>query len=418
MNELLAILFNKDNYYKFKQYVNVDILPKESKQILRDLDEFYTKHTTIIDIDIESFTAWFFVVKHTHLKSEQYQLYQDIFDAIKVILTSTLSSTATEIIQSFIHRDYASRVADIAMSVAEGQPKIELTSCLPLIEEYEQKCGTAEALEKDSLITDDFDELLVEAGHGLNWRLDELNKSLGPLRKGNFIVVGKLPESGGTAFTISEATHMASQIASDEVILYFVNEEPGTALRQRVICSTINRNWAYVKANKATCVDTYNKHGGNKVKVYSAHGKSMREIENIVKFYKNKVRLIAIDQLWKVVSFDKGTNDVTRITNLFVKARRIAAEYAPVIAVHQAEGSAYNGEYIDMSQLYMSRIGIQGEADAIITIGVDPNATPMTEHDRFINIPKNKLAGGPVSEERFRHSKWKVKIVPEVSRYI
>jgi len=36
---------------------------------------------------------------------------------------------------------------------------------------------------------------------------------------------------------------------------------------------------------------------------------------------------------------------------------------------------------------------------------------------RYINIVKNKLAGGEKSDEKYRHGRHQVKIVPEIGRY-
>ena len=65
--------------------------------------------------------------------------------------------------------------------------------------------------------------------------------------------------------------------------------------------------------------------------------------------------------------------------------------------------------------MYMSRIGVQGECDAIITLGIDPeNKASMT---RYMNVCKNKLEGGPDSDESLRHSKWEITLQPTVSRF-
>ena len=82
----------------------------------------------------------------------------------------------------------------------------------------------------------------------------------------------------------------------------------------------------------------------------------------------------------------------------------------------QADGSAYSSVYMDMNQLYNSRIIVQGEADAIVTIGISHE--PGKENVRYINVPKNKLAGGKKSDEAYRHDKFECNIIPDISRYI
>ena len=87
-----------------------------------------------------------------------------------------------------------------------------------------------------------------------------------------------------------------------------------------------------------------------------------------------------------------------------------------MIAVHQADGTAGGVPYLEMSQLYMSRVGIQGEADAIIMIGSSYDSS-IPQNTRYLNIPKNKLAGGPLSDTKYRHAKYEIQIDPERARY-
>ncbi len=413
MSELIAILASKDNYYKFKPLIKDHTIPKETRIILNDFDEYYTNNPSVTAIDMGKFSTWFLVLKHSSFKKSQVEIYTEIFNNVSTILKAPTSPTAEDIIELFIERDYATRLADHSLKIASGDDKASITECEDIIDEYH---SISKRVKKNSTLeSSTFAELFAPSTDGLDWRLNALNKSLGPLRMGDFVVVGKLPESGGTAFVISEMTNMLEQIEDDEEILYFGNEERSKAIRKRVISSVLNRNGSYVEANPIPCATNFLKAKGDRIRIHAVHGMNMQSIERIIKA-SDKPRLIIIDQLWKVPSYGKGTNDVTRITNLFVKARELASKYAPVMAVHQADGSAYGTVYVGMEQLYMSRIGIQGEADAIITLGISDEVGK--DKTRYINIPKNKLEGGAMSMEVHRHSRWEVKIIPEVSRYI
>ena len=409
MIELLHILTNREAFYRFRPFIKDHVLPKESKLIINGMDEYYSNNPTLTDIDIDTFETWFLVLKHSTLKPDVVTIYQEVFKNVKSYTGGT--ATQEEIIETFIQRDYATRLADTAMRIAEGESGVVLTECQDILDNYttESKRATTD----DGFVEDDIHELIKSAGAGLDWRLNALNKSLGPLRKGDLIIIGKLPETGGTAFAVSECTHMLAQLQPEQNVLYFGNEETGFALKRRFISSLINRNWKYVEANPVKCADEYKKLGGDRILIKPCHGKSLRQLENIIK--RNNAGLIVFDQLWKMPSHGKATSDVQRITDLFVKAREMAANYAPVLAIHQADGTAFESMYIGMEQLYMSRIGIQGEADAIVTIGISKDAG--NENTRYINIPKNKLPGGHLSEERFRHGKFEVQILKETSRF-
>ena len=63
-----------------------------------------------------------------------------------------------------------------------------------------------------------------------------------------------------------------------------------------------------------------------------------------------------------------------------------------------------------MSQLHMSKTGIQGEADAIITIG----RTMSKPASRFIYVPKNKMKGDDPS---LRNGQFEVTLDGERARF-
>ena len=95
---------------------------------------------------------------------------------------------------------------------------------------------------------------------------------------------------------------------------------------------------------------------------------------------------------------------------IFNWARELAKKYAPVITVHQADGSAEGVKWIDMSKLYGSKTGVQGEADAIITIG----RLPEEGNKRYLYVPKNKLDG---NNQAMRNGRFEIEIVPTLGRF-
>ena len=136
---------------------------------------------------------------------------------------------------------------------------------------------------------------------------------------------------------------------------------------------------------------------------------SVYDVETLVEKY--DVGLLIFDQLWKVHGFEKDAgNEVTRQTMIFNWAREMAKKIAPVITVHQADGSAEGQKWIDMGQLYGSKTGVQGEADAIITIG----RLPEEGDKRYLYIPKNKLDG---NNQALRNGRFEIEILPEIGRF-
>ena len=102
-----------------------------------------------------------------------------------------------------------------------------------------------------------------------------------------------------------------------------------------------------------------------------------------------------------------------RLGKVYKWARNLAKKYGPTIAVSQASEVADSVKYITQSMLRGSKTDKAAEADLIITIG------RQTEDDgtRYIHIPKNKLYGGPLTQEIHRHGYFECRIVPSVARY-
>ena len=104
-------------------------------------------------------------------------------------------------------------------------------------------------------------------------------------------------------------------------------------------------------------------------------------------------------------------NDAERLSKLASFARALSKDF-PVMSTIWADGSAEGVQYIQQGQLYGSKTGIQGEADAILTVGRLHNDT--IPNARYLYAPKNKLSGGDPS---CRNAKWEVVIHPEIGRY-
>lgn len=411
--DILFVLSTREYYNKYISYVLKHTLTKETEVIVSDLGEWYSS-TLADDISWTAFASWFRMVKHPMFKTDKQEIYQAIFSQME---TYVPSEAVEGIVQSLLERSYAAQVADIALSVAEGTSPGRMDEIEDLLRGYLEESGKASDTASEEVV-DDIEEIIakMEGGEGLEWRLKCLNESLGPLRKGNFIVLGKRPETGGTTFCSSEATYMAMQMKDGEQVLWFNNEQIGWEVKWRVFQAALGWNRERMELNKLVLKNEFEKAvgGPDKIKIFDVHGRSIYEIEEIIKRY--KPGLIIFDQLWKVRGYEKSAGgDVQRLTAIFAKARDLAHEYAPVIAVHQADGSAAGEKYIPMEALYMSKTGCQGEADAIITIGA--TYEPGLEYNRFINIPKNKLLGGKDSKEALRHGKFEVIIKPEIARF-
>lgn len=379
---ILSILSNKDNYDKYIKYISN--VSKEVSVILKDMKEWYDT-TTTTDVDWDVFSTWFKYTKHVSMKAEEVELYDIIFEQMDEVEYD--EEQLTPIVSGFIDRSIADDIATVSLKLSDGDSSVSIDDVRALIEKRDAEVGHVD--DDDTVV--EWGKPIVNVRGDIRWRLEELNAAVGPVGKGDFIVVGARPDAGKTTFLASEITHMASQLPENATLLWLNNEERGEKVQARILTAALGMPWEDIEADWATAYDQYTKaiNGPvNKIMLKDISGGYINQINALVR--KVQPSVIVIDQLRKIHGFERESgNETTRQELIFNWARDLAKLHAPVITVHQADGTAENVEWIDMSQLHMSKTGIQGEADAIITIG----RTRDKPASRFIYIPKNKMQG-------------------------
>lgn len=410
--DLLHVLKNRNNYDRYAKYVAEHAVTKQTLLIIKDMEEFFTINTTVTDVDWSSFSSWFKLVKHAGLKKAEAEIYDKIFTNLQAHTGGVVSE---EITKHFVKLDYAGRIQDHTSKLISGQ-SLELTDIQPILDEYVHVNGTTSSLD-DHFSSHDLSKILdvsVRSG-GLDWGLEDLNVAIGPIRKGDFIIVGTRPEVGKTSFAVDQTCYMAQQLAPESTVLWFNNEEDGEKIGLRAYQSVLNEDLRYILANEKDATAKYIARMGrvDKVKVWDKPHMTVKEVEAVCKKYNPSI--IVFNVLWKIHGFEGGS-DVERLHKLFQWGRELAKTYGPVFALTQADGSAEGQQWVYQNQLYGSKTGIQGEADAIITIGAVHDAAKVNE--RYIHVPKNKLPGGPRSNSAMRHGFFEVSFDTERCRFI
>jgi replicative DNA helicase len=204
------------------------------------------------------------------------------------------------------------------------------------------------------------------------------------------IVFGARPDSGKTSFVASEVSYIAG--ALDKPVVWFNNEEDGARVKLRIYSTTLNKTLEEIMEDPVTASEDYIRIMGDKGKI-RVIDKGYMDVRGVNNFLKdNEVGLIVFDQLRKIHGFESQTeSEVLRLQMLYQWGREIAKEYAPVIAIHQARGDAEGSRYIALNQFEGSQTALQGEADAILTMG--RIYEPGYESSRFLWVVKNKLDG-------------------------
>ena len=409
--DLLTVVSEKDTYNRFKEHVKKHNVSSITLDIFNVLGEYWDNYPTRTKVDVDEFHTFFNIVRGKKLKDPA--LYEQAFMWLGDSMADE-PPIVKDILAKLIEVDYATRIYDVCMKIGTGSGG-ELTSIEPMLNDYKKEIG-ASVEKADVFVSPSLSYLSkIVATGGLEWRLKELNVALGPLRKGDFIIVAARPESGKTTFVASEASYMMSQLHDDEHVIWINNEESSTKVMMRVIQAYNGVTTGELLSFPTKFETEFTSNGGERFLVLDDDSgiKSVNKISTL--FAEFKPGLIIFDQLDKVHGFSNESRDDLRIGKLYEWARDLAKEYCPVIAISQVDGTGEGEKWIQMNQLRGSKTDKIGEADAIITIG--KSNEPAMDLQRFIHVPKNKLFGGKDTLEAHRHGCFEVEIEPSRARY-
>lgn len=412
---LLTLLGNDKVYFeRFKPYVKEYALSSDCWEIYKTLGEYYASYPGTVKVDWNDFTTFFFMVKGK-VKPEKALIYRTILEKIAATSITGKEELYKDLVAHYVKLDYATRIGNVAIKVA-GDGKGDIDEIEDLIQSYRKEVGRS-ITKEDLFVPSSLTEIVkAVSAIGFEWRLEELNLSLGPLRPGDFIIVGARPEVGKTTLLAQEVSYFATQLKDDNrPIIWVNNEERSQKVMFRIIQSHFGVVTSDVLKNAASYEARFNAEIGRRILVLNddAGIRSTRQLDSL--FIEHNPVLIVFDQLDKVWGFDKEEREDLRLGKLYAWARDKAKEYGPVISISQVAGRGEGKEYIEQDDLRGTTTDKQGEADAIVTIG--RSVDPAKGSARYIYVPKNKLHGGPRSKEEFRHGRFEVRIRPEIARY-
>ena len=389
--DILKYMSKRDNYYELKDVVTRALCVKESWALLADYGEYFKQHPTCGEIDAD-FKLWQRIQRHPEWKPEQATQNGLLVDSILCAGEPKRSS----FMDSLYHLRAVGFYSDVRDDLERG--KITVDQAETKARGFVQQRPDDNTLTKLTLT----DLATASRGGGYYWRLEDLNRSLGPIRKGDFIVVGKRPEVGGTSFLVSEMTHMLEQTDGNAIL--FNNEEAPDKVFSRIVSSAIGIDYRKLLSDPSKYQAEYDKWKG-KSDLDLVHDTSMTISSIHKKLEEKKYDLIGINVLLKIGGTGK-TEDHDKFQELGEECRRISQQYGPVVAIVQADPSAEGMAYIPQDRIYKSKTALQGEADALIMIGTDEE---IKDDVRYIHVAKNKIPPAACSDIKCKHIRSEVK---------
>ena len=394
---LLKVFSERSTYEQYLEHVQLDLLDYEIKTILLDFGKYF-KEFDHAEISLSEFPTWFHHYRHPDLPESQHEVYTLIFKSLQAI-------DNTEVTQKIISHYQEKATAKEIRKVIDESFNIE--NLHSIIEQHEKLIGQVSNSQKEECVNNNLHDILscTKRGDGLNWRLDCLNKEIGALSRGQFILVAAYVDVGKTIFAVSESTYMARQL-TEGCVLWLNNEEDDLRVYRKIWKSVLGCDDEALEANPIRAEEEYKKrmHGDlGRIKFISIRNKGIREIAQLLEKYKPK--LCVIDQVDKIENRKhKAFSDHDRLKNLYGEVRALANDYCPVMAVSQADvttvkldkdtGDIEYTLYPHHRQLDGSKVGKPWEADDIIMIGKRTGC----ENTRCLHVSKNKF-GNMIKQE-------------------
>ena len=405
--DILQSLATKPQFKKFSGLIRPDRLSTEYRDIYNNLSDYY-KLKDVQSIDWTDFKTWYLVLQHPNLSDGKAA-------AIETACESLANHTPPEndgIIEGLATRHFASLISDKAYDVVLG--KAEMTDLQDLFRQYSIEVRDIESDADSVTLNDDdiFEQLeSLREGTRYTWGLPELDLMLGPIGRGDFILLGARPEGGKTTFLAHSAAAFARQLDEGQVVLWCNNEEPRERVAARRVQAALGWTREEIEKDPQRAIQAYRTSlGKDKIISLDKAAMTVHDIEAALEQFNPSV--IIIDQLWKLKGFENEANGIDRYAKLAQYVRDLAKMYGPIIGASQLDATAENNKYPDMGSLYNSKTAVQGEADCIITIGQTKDDTNDT---RYLRAPKNKL---PYAHNDFRSAGCAVRIDKARAQYV
>lgn len=397
---LLRGLLKRSNYEIYRSFVDDVLVSAEHKKVLEIIDDEYNRSkdsnedvavstvTIRSKLHINSHPALEIVLKDFESLDVAESVFEDVFETVK-------------------KRNLSNQIALKAIAVAEGREEFE--NLVVFVEE--NKITKIASVDDVNILSMDITTYAEEeeGSDELHWRLAWLNKSLGPVRRGNLGHVFANPEVGKTAFWVSEVTHMAQH--TTRPIVVFFNEEDGKEVIYRMYSSMLGIPYKEILEDKPKYAKQFLDLGGERIIFVDQAPLKIGMIEKVMAKYEPV--FCVIDNADKIAVKQLERRDL-EIHNIYKWARELAKSYCPILTVAHADATAYGEKYLDESMMANSKVGKPAEMDFIIGIGREEGESVA----RYLSLPKNKLRGDKNTIEQLRHGRWPVSLQAEISRFV
>ena len=238
------------------------------------------------------------------------------------------------------------------------------------------------------------ENLIPVVPEALNDRLD------GGLIPGSQVAVYAPTEVGKSMFAINMA---AGMLEAGRRVLYCGNEDPAKAMLLRFYArlSGMDKHEIMAAPNKARERAVAN--GFCNLVFYEMSPGTISDVSRQIDRYKPDI--VFVDQMANMQT-SSNYSKTEKNEYLSVKFRELAKKHDVVtVILHQASDDAYGNLIVHKNDMYYSNVGVQGQMDVMIGLGMD--SAYEQQNKRMVCLTKNKLSGN--------HDCFPVNVTPSIS---
>lgn len=392
---LLKALAKRVTYDDYIAYVDVSKLLLETQTLLECYKQYYDLYQEHNEINFETFLSQFKTNWHSQgMTTEDLQFFNDAIIKIK----EDDDVEAQRALLGLINKQFLQEVNKL------GEKDFTIEQLHKTIDRYEiNRSAVLSEFDKDHFKLDEIDLSTANAHGGIPYAFNALQQALIGQVQGDLIVVNAHHGIGKSVFCYTQMVHTFIWLHKQKInrpILFF-NSEGSAAQAFGRFLSCLYRDkclqgYAEIIAKQDKIKAHFFKNYKSELwKIFRSNGRGFGFIREKVKKYNPAVVFIDMAK-GAVAPSKKNESETSSLEAFFQGLRDLSATTCPIWATVQAGDSALwhdkdnqvkkHKRWIDSSDIYGSKTGIQGAASTIISIGMDDNR-PLT---RYIHTTKVK----------------------------
>lgn len=375
---LAAVMQDREAFNAVLPYHEKGDFSDLAELVFKEVAHFYKRDPAATTTDVDSVRGR--LLKQYPKHAEQFERFVDNLPQV----------SAVNILDDWraVKRDAAAELAGsylMARDYAKAQPLLDKVT--QLTDNHLGDDHDAPKVYRDADVKDFSDSLLAENRIPISPKV--LNDELGGgLIRGGHLLFYAPPEVGKTATAINTAYGCC---AKGFTTMYIGNEETDQMYLNRMLCRFCRWPMAKVLANKEEAMELARKRGwANLIFIHLSPG-TITQVQELILEHKPDVCII--DQLPNLIlGRGKEPEKTQKLETLAYVMRMFYAKHKVAgISMSQASEDAIGKLNLTIKHVYYSNIGVQGQTDAMVGIGMNPEWQQLGR--RMLCITKNKLGG-------------------------